>query len=547
MSSPKLNVSLVVEEILVRAVLLHDPSDYRGMAHYARVMPEHHIPRVVRAIFKRAPGLSFARATARGHLAALSKRAEFSAPVACPFGALNRAMKGRHLTTVELWRGLPVVPAVVPTKWSGTWPASPFGVAPAAAAVSTIFASISTNFRFAFVVNKFGWTGLEWCAWSKVADAAVIAVCPGIASGAVTALHLASEAVSLAGIQLLNRAMASPAQALTSATLEDCTVDLPRLLAMQLPNSVTSFTLASRWVHPVPTTTAAVGPMSVSVQWPARLDSLTLARMKLFVATVSALVPTLPPTLTSLALVGCPVQDPAMILLLRALPNLRTLTLLDIGLSRKRLATYSPYFAPGLHSLDLPDLKFLVGTAPSKAAGVTIDQAGLALLAESLPPNLEILDMANLNVPAPKSQPTRDALIRPKVPAAPKRVIPPPSAPGLTKLLALAQRFPPTLEVLALSGCGLKMFHADVLAFQLPATLTHLDMRTAEIGGRFVFALKRRLPKARVVAITLDYRTAHPMAAAHLMEHFSMTVVNMGYPDGYEFIPTTECVTFDDD
>ncbi|KAI9189788.1 Vacuolar morphogenesis protein 6 [Blastocladiella emersonii ATCC 22665] len=387
---PKLCVPAIVENILVRAVHLHpDERDYQGMAEYARVMPESRIPRVVRAIFARVPYLSPVKATARGHAAALQKLAGFRR-FGCPMGGLERAVEDGHLSTLEFWRGSPSLKRILRTQRVISW-------SPAA--------------RVALGIDLDCSRGADAMIHPPADyDVAIDSICSGVATGAVTELILTHRAISLAGIHSLNEAMASPTQALTSITVDACTIDLPRLLAFRFPPSVTAVSIASPWLKPVLgqryPTTAATAAAPAAVRWPANLSSLSLSLMKLWDATVPYLVPHFPPTLSALHLSNCRMQDPALAALLRAIPHLASLSLRDVSLDYPRLVKVFACLPPSLVSLDISGAKLIVH---AKAAlpiwqfppdlldltftATAFERRGLDALATSLPTKLRTLEI----------------------------------------------------------------------------------------------------------------------------------------------------------
>ncbi|KAI9189745.1 Transporter of the ATP-binding cassette (ABC) [Blastocladiella emersonii ATCC 22665] len=494
----------VVENILVRAVHLHpDERDYQGMAEYARVMPESRIPRVVRAIFARVPYLSPVKATARGHAAALQKLAEFH-KFACPMGGLEKAIEDGHLLTVN--------------------PPADY-------------------------------------------DAAIDGISTDVATGAVTELILTHRAISLAGIHSLNEAMASPTQALTSITIDACTIDLPRLLAFRFPPSVTAVSIASPWLKPVLgqryPTTAATAAAPAAVQWPANLSSLSLSLMKLWDTMTPYLVPRLPPTLSALRLVDCRVQDPALTALLRAVPHLTSLTLHDIGLDYPRLVKAFACLPPSLVSLDISGAKLAVHAKATLPIwrfppfllelvldGATLEHRGIDALLTSLPGTLRVLKLNNCTITGTGASSSTSSSV-PAVATASSTMadlkreyereleavtshLPDSlrclSLSGYTLghnfVRKLAGRLPPALEELSLGGCGISRDASSDLIPRLPAAIRRLDLSTAGLSLVGARLLAHHL-RPRLELLILDSAAMDGRVAARLRADFSPAVLRL--------------------
>ncbi|KAI9189789.1 hypothetical protein H9P43_001222 [Blastocladiella emersonii ATCC 22665] len=520
---PKLCVPAIVENILVRAVHLHpDERDYQGMAEYARVMPESRIPRVVRAIFARVPYLSPVKATARGHAAALQKLAGFRR-FGCPMGGLERAVEDGHLSTLEFWRGSPSLKRILRTQRVISW-------SPAA--------------RVALGIDLDCSRGADAMIHPPADyDVAIDSICSGVATGAVTELILTHRAISLAGIHSLNEAMASPTQALTSITVDACTIDLPRLLAFRFPPSVTAVSIASPWLKPVLgqryPTTAATAAAPAAVRWPANLSSLSLSLMKLWDATVPYLVPHFPPTLSALHLSNCRMQDPALAALLRAIPHLASLSLRDVSLDYPRLVKVFACLPPSLVSLDISGAKLIVH---AKAAlpiwqfppdlldltftATAFERRGLDALATSLPTKLRTLEITRCDF-GPLSTEAALTTLTSALPASIKCL----ALGGYdlskrsTLVQSLAGKLPAELEKLALPRCRVSRDASSDLIAKLPATLRYLDLSTAEITNRGARLLSNRLG-SQLGTLILDRSTVDAGAVARLTADFPHTVLD---------------------
>ncbi|KAI9168234.1 hypothetical protein H9P43_007606 [Blastocladiella emersonii ATCC 22665] len=331
----KLYVPAIIERILVHAVKLHDkdrakrhltPNEngrerVRTLMQYARVMPRALIPGIERAILLHAPLLSLDRATEDGKVAVLAQWAAHGLPLKCSSEALESAITGRMVDVVEWWRNMGGIDDVVPELED--WLLESFGH-------SDYFTAVRR----------------KPC---NAIDHAVDEQYDAIANGLTDKISMTHEPISIHGLQRLNAAMASPSQKLKELRLWGCTIDIPRLTTLRVPESV--------------------------------VKELNLLGTKLGTLEEAATIfASLPPSLTKLYITNCPIYDKAAAALARALPQkLEEFVFYWSKLTALQTAGFLRRLPPTLHTLDL--------------GGAVLGTSGTRLLIKNMPKRLQVLKL----------------------------------------------------------------------------------------------------------------------------------------------------------
>ncbi|KAI9168168.1 hypothetical protein H9P43_007540 [Blastocladiella emersonii ATCC 22665] len=437
---PRLAVSDLVEAILVRAVELHALDDLRGMLPYLGVMPRADVSDVTRAVLRRCPSLNVKNATVSGNVALLEVWRDCGLDLSIGCRDVNEAINRGHEGVVAFWRENksavtlprhPPLQVITALDLRATGP-SP-GVAPG--------------------------------------DAAIAALADDIASGRATEFKLTMRRTTLHGIEILNRALASPDQRVDSFSFTSCDLDMTRARALRLPDSITKLNLSFNRIGHFDQLLSLL---------PSGLTELELSSVKLTCAAFTSMSPLLPATLTKLDL-SFNTLDPQ---------------------SAAALVSYLPATLKHLklhYCIEGPlATRAIVGHLPIGL--VTLHLARSAIIIAALPDSLLDLNLSgNFGIH----------------PAA---------------AVALAARNPPQLSKLRLSVASMKAGHLPQLAAAIPATLTLLDLSSnsgIDAGlPEFMERVSAKAPNFRTLYIThmdmyaLDaarFARALPSALQHLV------------------------------
>ncbi|KAI9175582.1 hypothetical protein H9P43_006945 [Blastocladiella emersonii ATCC 22665] len=271
----------------------------------------------------------------------------------------------------------------------------------------------------------------------------------GISSGQLTKVAFRNEYFSLDAVAALNEAMASPNQALRSLKLERCAIDMPRLMLLRLPESLTKIEWSQGWSAP-----HADPGQPKSWSWPPHLESLSVT-WSTPRGHALLLLSSLPSTLTSLSLCNISLERDAYPHLASLSPSITSLAMSNCLLTDDAFAVLFPHLPPGLVSLNISNDQ------------LTATQLGA--LYHHFPPTLRSLDLSANHL----DRKTSDAPLGWSFPAGLERL-------EMSSCTPYAQDLPERTGTLSVPQLEL----AALIAASLPPNLVSLDLSVTPLCGQ---------------------------------------------------------------
>ncbi|KAI9152625.1 hypothetical protein H9P43_009421 [Blastocladiella emersonii ATCC 22665] len=347
------------------------------------------------------------------------------------------------------------------------------------------------------------------------ADSAIFASVDAIAAGTQTELDLEYQAITDAGIEALNAAMASLTQALVSLNLHGSTINCRRLSALSFPASLKSLNLGQSWI-----------PDTVHKRWledwtwPEHLEHIDLTGNAFHPRYTTSFLESLPPGLKSLDLTFNQLGDTATLAVVKNLPH--TVTLLDLSnneITGPGFEAICLHLPPALESLSMIGNRLgtavtqhkLVWSFPATVTklvfnGTNLHTNGTLALTLALPPNLETLHVKSAMVSVASAK-----IHFPALPATLRSLAFSSNSDCRSAAIKnlIARNLPAGLERLTLMSAGVDEAFAEYLFARLPRTLLHLNVNGSVVSASGLAALARNMPP-NLETLCLRYSVVTP-------------------------------------
>ncbi|KAI9188833.1 hypothetical protein H9P43_000255 [Blastocladiella emersonii ATCC 22665] len=440
----KLNVPDLIDTILCKAVVLHDPDDLDGMLACAAVFRRADCPNVLRTIFNHAWILSMDGASECGRVDYLKMRVALRFPLRYTGAAMAKAAEAGWIEVLHWWRASGLsLPTPVKMEKRG---------------------------RVFFDLDQHG---------NATTPAAGDAVVDGLRERIQEAplrgeIFIGARRMTARGTQVFAELLQRPPQWTTKLTLETCDLDFASASAFRNADMITELNLTGNF--------AGYGaPDEIAEPWlPRNLHTLSLHDNFLGKTAPAAILAHLPPHLTSLNLSENDLTEDQVLVLADNLPaSLLHLYLSDTVLTPDGMAALAPRLPPRLETLHLNQTDF--------------DDDCAALLAPHLPRRLRVLALSNSLL--------TDVGMSALAAAFPTTLrelgLSDNEEHGDKAVAALAAAMPPNLTRLDVSGTPLGDAGAAALAAApLPCGLRHLKLQSCDLTSAGVTALAPALPRS---------------------------------------------------